>query len=153
MHQVLDAISLELARRIATRLLSRPELIEVTRKNLRRWSARNANSPGLLRSYHEWQAILEKPLEEVVAILCAETDEGQRLRQNTPFAGILTPEEVLEIKQAFRARERLVQHIAANSLNHPADELERREREMNDGEVAEISHEELMTRVESARGR
>ena len=39
--------------------------------------------------------------------LTAETDEGQRLRQNSPFPGIIPPEEVWEIKarhrQTFRA--------------------------------------------------
>jgi CRISPR/Cas system-associated endoribonuclease Cas2 len=34
--------------------------------------------------------------------LCAETEEGQRLRQNSPFAGVLSPAEVWEIKSRLR---------------------------------------------------
>lgn len=105
MHQVLDAISLELARRIATRLRARPELIEVAHRNLERWSALHKDSPALLRCDREWQEILKRPLDEVLEILCAETEESQRLRQNDPFVGVLSDDEVLAVKRDFRRRE------------------------------------------------
>jgi hypothetical protein len=105
MHEVLDAISLELARRIATRLRARPELIEVAHRNLDRWSDLHKDSPALLRCDREWQEILKRPLNEVLDLLCAETDEGQRLRQNDPFVGILSDDGVLAVKRDFRRRE------------------------------------------------
>jgi CRISPR/Cas system-associated endoribonuclease Cas2 len=58
----------------------------------------NAGVPSLLRCYEEWRELLEREVSEVCAILTAETDDGQRLRQNSPFAGILSPREVWEIK-------------------------------------------------------
>jgi hypothetical protein len=78
-----DQISLELARRTAQRLRAQPELVAVARANLQRWSQRNGDSPALLRCYAEWQAILDRPLDEVIAILLDPSDEGQRLRQNS----------------------------------------------------------------------
>jgi hypothetical protein len=101
-HSEIDEVSLELARRVADRLRAQPELLVIARENLRRWSQRNADAPSLLRCYAEWQAILERPLEEICGVLCAETTEGQRLRQNSPFAGILSPAEVWKIKSAHR---------------------------------------------------
>jgi hypothetical protein len=106
MHEVVDAISLKLAQEVAARVQARPELVEVARETLTRWMQRNAGSHSLMRCYQEWESILKKPVEEVCAILCAETDEGQRLRQNSPFVGILSPEEVWDIKRERRKREK-----------------------------------------------
>ena len=39
----------------------------------------------------------------------------------------------------------------SDSLDHGADEFERRERELNQGRVNEISHEELLKRVGAER--
>ena len=102
-HSETDQVSLEIARRVAERLRARPELMEVARDNLARWSLQNADSPSLLRCYAEWEAILSRPLDEIRRLLCAETDESQRLRQNSPFAGVLSPAEVWEIKSRHRA--------------------------------------------------
>jgi hypothetical protein len=101
-HELQDAVSLELARRVAARLRASPPLLDIARANLERWSRQNAGSPSLLRCYAEWQGILARPMNEICDVLCAETGEGQRLRQNSPFAGILSPEEVWEIKNELR---------------------------------------------------
>ena len=101
-HSALDQASLALAREVAQRLRRHPELVELARDNLRRWSHRNASAPALLRCYSEWEAILRRPVPEVCRLLCAPTDEGQRLRQNSPFAGVLAPSEVWQIKSRFR---------------------------------------------------
>lgn len=86
-HEPIDRASLEMARRIADGLPEHPEWIDFARNNLKRWSQRNAGSPHLLRCYDEWLTLLELGVAEVRAILTAETDNRQRLRQNTPFCG------------------------------------------------------------------
>jgi len=101
-HEVQDAASLEMASRIANGLPGHPEWVDFARANLERWSRLNANAPSLLRCYSEWQKLLELSIPEVCAILTDQTDEGQRLRQNTPFAGILSAREVWEIKARHR---------------------------------------------------
>jgi hypothetical protein len=101
-HELIDEVSLELGRRTAARLRQQPDLLQLAHDNLARWSKQNANAPALLRCYEEWENILRLPLEEICAVLAAEGDEGQRLRQNSPFAGILSAREVWEIKQNFR---------------------------------------------------
>ncbi len=104
-HILQDRVSLALAHRIAECLPEHPEWLELARQNLRRWIARNHDAPRLLRCYQEWQELLDRPVEEICAVLTMETDEGQRLRQNSPFAGALSPEEVLEIKRLARSHE------------------------------------------------
>jgi hypothetical protein len=101
-HEYQDRVSLEIGRRIAAGLPHRPDWLVLARENLARWTARNHDAPGLLRCYAEWRAILDRPLPEIIAILTAETDEGQRLRQNSPFPGALPYQEVWEIKRRLR---------------------------------------------------
>jgi hypothetical protein len=45
----------------------------------------------------------------------------------------------------------LIESVAPDCLNHVADEFERRERERDQGEVSEISYEELRKRVDGER--
>jgi hypothetical protein len=101
-HEVQDSTSLELAQRIASGLPKHPEWIDFARANLERWSRLNSSSSSLLRCYDEWKKLLQRNVSEICATLTAETDEGQRLRQNSPFAGILSPDEVWEIKSRHR---------------------------------------------------
>lgn len=104
-HEVQDQVSLELAKRIASGLPQHPEWLELAHANLKRWAQRNKDSPGLLRCYAEWRQLLSLPVKEIVRILVEESGEAQRLRQNSPFVGVLSPGEVWEIKSRFRRRE------------------------------------------------
>jgi hypothetical protein len=101
-HELIDEISLELGRRTAARLRQQPGLLQLAHDNLTRWSHQNSAAPALLRCYAEWQEILRLPLEEICATLTSESEAGQRLRQNSPFAGVLNAREVWEVKQHFR---------------------------------------------------
>lgn len=101
-HAQLDSRSLAFAHAIAERLLAQPELVEVGRKNLRRWMAAESVPPARMRNCREWLEIIEQhPVEEVVRILTLEDEQGQRLRQNNPFAGVLSQQEVLQMKKEF----------------------------------------------------
>ena len=101
-HGLIDEISLELGRRTAARLRQQPELLQVAHENLARWTCLNVNAPALLRCYAEWREILHHPLEEICSLLTSETEEACRLRQNSPFAGVLSAREVWVLKQCFR---------------------------------------------------
>jgi hypothetical protein len=101
-HQVQDQVSLELARRVAAGLPKHPEWLKIARANLERWSRKNHDAPGLLRCYREWEQLLTRPSTDIAAILTAAGDDGQRLRQNSPFVGVLSPQEVWEIKSRIR---------------------------------------------------
>lgn len=83
------------------RLHQQPELLAVANSNLKRWSRLNAQAPALLRCYAEWEEILKRPLAEICQLLMADSDEARRLRQNSPFAGVLTAREVWDLKQSF----------------------------------------------------
>ncbi|MEI6075166.1 MAG: hypothetical protein WCS94_06305 [Verrucomicrobiota bacterium] len=101
-HRDTDQVSLELAHRVAERICWQLAVMVVARVNLARWSQQNHSEPSLLRCYAEWEQILAHPVEETCLLLVAESDDAQRLRQNSPFAGVLTPAEVWEIISRFR---------------------------------------------------
>jgi hypothetical protein len=50
--------------------------------------------------------ILHRPWREIREILLDESENGQRLRQNDPFCGILTPQERWAIYRAFHEENR-----------------------------------------------
>ena len=101
-HELTDEISLAIGRHVAARLGRQPELLQVARENLDRWARRNADVSSLLRCYAEWRDVLERLLEEICRLLNSDSEEARRLRQNSPFAGVLSPREVWELKRRFR---------------------------------------------------
>lgn len=98
-HEFQDRVGLEMGRQVANLLREDPGVLEVARRNLESWSHRNAGSPALMAAYAEWREILEEPVEDICGVLSADTEEGRRLRQNSPFAGVLSPQEVWLIKK------------------------------------------------------
>src|SRR3954467_8288527 len=104
-HELNDATSLEIGRRVAARLREEPHLLQIAHDNLNRWLRQNAEAPGLARCYKEWQTILERPLRDICVVLEAEGEENSRLRQNSPFAGVLSAEEIRSIKAGIRQRQ------------------------------------------------
>ena len=94
-HEWIDARSLALAEAVGERIRADPSLLDVARKNLLRWRRRMHPWPHVLQ---EWEAILaEGSADEILAALVSDSEEGRRLRQSSPFAGILTPAERKEI--------------------------------------------------------
>jgi hypothetical protein len=103
-HEVHDEISLEIGRRVAARLRDEPALLQVARDNLVRWLRQNADAPALVRCYREWQAILDRPLNDICRVLETDSEQSRRLRQNSPFAGVLPTAEIWSIKATIRER-------------------------------------------------
>ena len=94
-----DRQSLELAKAVAAGLPGHPEWLDLARANLDRWQRLNSNSAGLVRCYREWRGLLSRSIHEICTALTSETDQGQRLRANSPFAGALPPAVVWDIKR------------------------------------------------------
>ena len=101
-HDVHDRVSLEIARAIARELPARPEWVTLALENVARWRKINADAPGLLRCYDEWEALLRQPVEAICQALTEQTPEGDRRRHNSPFAGALSPQTVWCIKSRVR---------------------------------------------------
>jgi predicted NACHT family NTPase len=95
-HEWIDQRSLALHEAVAARLEVQPELLEVARSNVKRWLA--ARPAAALR---EWERLLDSlPLPELLRLLRSPDEEAARLRQSSPFAGVLSATE----RQAILSR-------------------------------------------------
>src|SRR4051812_21111398 len=105
-HAFLDEFALAYHHAVAERLRAEPEpVLERARRNLNRWTEGDAFGPGDLASLEEWRQILdEEGVGRLIEIITDPSDEGQRLRSSSPFVGVLSPEERLEILAACEQR-------------------------------------------------
>ncbi|MEI7436242.1 MAG: hypothetical protein WCL16_05500 [bacterium] len=98
-HEDIDQRSLMLARSIVAIIdvdLDRKGL-QKARVNCQRWLA-DQPTPAL----REWQAILANDWFTIRAVLLDEGQEGRRLRQSSPFCGILSTRARWEIYRHFQ---------------------------------------------------
>src|SRR5438445_7523534 len=58
---------------------------------------------GVPRALGEWREILDRPWPEIAALITDADEPAVRLRQSSPFAGVLTPGERRRVYEAFRA--------------------------------------------------
>ena len=100
-HRVIEARSLAMHCVIAQRIAADPALLDVARRNLAAWRSRYGNSPP--RALEEWREILERPWPDIAALITDPGESAARLRQSSPFAGVLTPAERKRLYEAFRA--------------------------------------------------
>lgn len=98
-HRRLDQRSLALHCLIADKLAANPALLEVAQCNLIRW--RETLRGAWL---DEWEALLAGPFDALMAFLREDSETATRLRQSSPFAGILTEQERLAIYESYSAR-------------------------------------------------
>ena len=98
-HERIDQRSIALHAAIARKLEADPRLLVIARDNINRWW----DTAGGSRPYFaEWREILERPPREIVALLAEDTEHMRALRQCTPFAGVLTPQERWAIYGEFK---------------------------------------------------
>ena len=100
-----EAFKLELDRLIAEHLLADPDsVLSVARRNLTRARVeRPAQEQGWVA---EWEAIIERPLLEIISLLLAVDPESLHLKQTSPFAGVLQQDERVRAMERTRNQRR-----------------------------------------------
>lgn len=99
-HRLADARSLAIHAVLAERALRNPALVEKAASVLKNWEVRQQPRPEPWLV--EWQALLRRPLPELLARMTALTEEGCRLRQSSPFAPLLDADHRRRIHEALR---------------------------------------------------
>lgn len=98
-HPWHDQLGLRYHQAIAGKIRARSDLRSIAVENIIRWTARNDYPASVLRALQAWRGLLTSaPLEELLAALTDPSERGHEMRQNTPFAGILTAEERRRIR-------------------------------------------------------
>src|SRR5665213_2561327 len=97
-HLQIDQRSLAMAKAVVERIDRDPERagLKKAKAACERWFHSDP-TPAI----GEWMAILERSWDEIRQVLLDESEEGQGLRQSTPFSGVLTPQERWNIYRAF----------------------------------------------------
>ena len=99
-HDWVDRRSLALHDAIAAKIEADPGLVDVARGNLLRWIGQRPS-----RALLEWLELLDRtPVPEVARLLRSQGERAARLRQSSPFAGILTPQERMAILREYDPR-------------------------------------------------
>ena len=100
-HRLLEVRSLAMHAVIARKIERDPALLAIAHRNVERWSARwKESAPAWLE---EWRELLSRPWQEVAALITESGERASRLRQSSPFAGVLSNEERWRIHEALRA--------------------------------------------------
>jgi len=94
-HAQLDRFSLRLHEEVAKHVRVNPAMLDRARANIARWKKQLGGSAA--RDLDVWSAILTEPLENILSTMVARTEEGDRLRQSSPFCGIMSQARRMEI--------------------------------------------------------
>ncbi|MGH7153204.1 MAG: hypothetical protein ACREF3_04685 [Acetobacteraceae bacterium] len=100
-HGRLDERSLALHRLVAQKVRTNPALLDKARSNVRRWQE-SRGSPSFALA--EWEQILNGSVDQVTKFLVERSEKATRLRQSSPFTGILTEAERLAIYESHSTR-------------------------------------------------
>lgn len=99
-HDDIDLRSLDLARAVVADIDADPQRrgLARARATCERWRREINDTPAI----REWATILQQPWESIRQRLLDESEEGCRLRQNSPFAGVLPPRVRWDIYRKHR---------------------------------------------------
>jgi hypothetical protein len=79
---------------IAEKIRANPKLVQIALSNIKRWLANPDYSESNRQAILEWKRIIETTtVAALVTLLESSSEEARRLRQSSPFCGILTPGE------------------------------------------------------------
>ena len=103
-HNRIERRSVALHRAVAERIRQNPALMDKARENLEKYLDQylreNRTLPKALSEW--WDILTNQSLETVLAFLVSSDEPAFRLRQSSPFAGILEPRERWKIYEAYR---------------------------------------------------
>jgi hypothetical protein len=101
LHQLGQERSIAYHQAIADRLRQQPEVLEMARERVKGWLASSANPQFHAR---KWAEILAGDVSSIAAFLVERSELAYELRQSTPFAGALKPQERWKIWRETRER-------------------------------------------------
>jgi hypothetical protein len=100
-HRLAEERSVAYHRAIAERLRSQPEVLEIARRRVQSWLDARDSPPFYAR---KWSEILAHDVPAIAAFLVERSELADELRQSTPFAGALKPQERWKIWRETRDR-------------------------------------------------
>jgi hypothetical protein len=100
----LDEVAAEHFRLIAQRMETEPQIVALALDNIRRWIARDVYHSGELSTMNEWRDLLIGSRSRLRQVMLDQNQDACRLRQSSPFAGVLSAEEREDVLSRVEAR-------------------------------------------------
>jgi hypothetical protein len=100
-HRLAEERSVAYHRVIAERLRHQPEVLENARQRVQMWLASSGDAPFYAR---KWAEILAGDISSIAVFLIERSELADELRQSSPFAGALRPQERWKIWRETRER-------------------------------------------------
>lgn len=100
-HRLAEERSVAYHRALAQRLREQPAILANARRRVDEWLSLGALAP---RWAAGWAAVLTRDLPSIEAFLIERSELADELRQSSPFAGALSPQERWEIWRSTRER-------------------------------------------------
>ncbi len=89
-QEFIDALALARHREIARMIEADPSILGTARANAERWLATGNYDACEAASVREWLPLLEETrMDELAAVLISESENATRMRQSSPFTGII----------------------------------------------------------------
>jgi hypothetical protein len=101
LHRLAEERSIAYHTVIAERLLERPEVLANARQRVESWLAASTEAPFYAR---KWAEVLAGDPAAIAAFLVDRSELAIELRQSSPFAGALTPQERWKIWRETKER-------------------------------------------------
>jgi len=101
LHRLGEERSVAYHSAIAERLLDHPEILENARRRVQEWLASRERERFYVQ---KWEEILSGDAPSVAAFLVDRSELATELRQSSPFAGALRPQERWKIWRETRER-------------------------------------------------
>jgi len=76
-------------------------VLELARENISRWLLVHRADGMSARYLLQWQHIIDSGVDSVVDVLTGTDETSSELRQNSPFAGVLTEDERRQVLRSF----------------------------------------------------
>lgn len=100
-HDIIDERSYEMHKVISRELRNDPKKLDVVLRQMDQRLGDPDYSESLKQCVREWREIVVAGVDRVLEVLADRSEEGNRLRQNSPFAIIMPKEERLEILRRY----------------------------------------------------
>lgn len=106
--------SLWLHREVRDQLMDDPDrVLSIAWDNLERFKHVHRPDGIAVRYLDQWQSVIDGGLDELVATLTGTDERSSELRQNSPFAGVLSDEQRMKVLRSFR------QHVERGARENP----------------------------------
>jgi excisionase family DNA binding protein len=95
--------SLRLHQALLAAILVEPTAVIATaRANLDRWTHMHRPDGVSMRYFEEWKRVLDQGLDAIVEVMISPSQEARELRQNSPFAGVLSDETRVRVLRTLK---------------------------------------------------